>query len=89
MSAPANIQRFFDGVIGMAKIGGHYGIPRPGLVFERRAERRLVLVQRMPYDPAMAEVITPEQLEAQQQNEYEGMVHFGALCGWLVTDETQ
>ena len=66
--------------------GGAWGIPRSGLIFERHGGNRLVLVARMPHDPAMP--ITADELREQQDSDIEGTVlHFGA-AGIEVIDAT-
>jgi hypothetical protein len=66
--------------------GGSWGMPRSGLIFVKRGNA-LVLVARMPHDPAMP--ITPEQLREQQDSDIEGTkLYFGA-AGITVTDETR
>ena len=66
---PAHVawcRRHFD----MLADGGKWGIPRSGLVFQRRGDR-LVLIALMPWDPSMEGRITREQLDEQQADEYE------------------
>lgn len=68
------------------KIGGVWGVPRSGLMFQRVSENELALTARMPHDPAMS--ITEDELIEQQTHEYEGVKrHFGN-AGITVTDRT-
>lgn len=61
--------------------GGVWGIPRSGLIFEKRGHD-LVLTSQMPHIKEMP--ITPEQLAEQQESEYENVKrHFG-LAGITV-----
>jgi hypothetical protein len=48
--------------------GGTWGIPRSGLLYIKRGDR-LVLLARMPHDPAMP--ITEKQLDEQQHADIE------------------
>lgn len=76
-------------IFEMIKVGGSWGVPRSGLVYQRDSETSLVLVARMPWMPEMDGTITPAQLAEQQQSDHEGMVaHLGA-AGITVTDVTQ
>jgi hypothetical protein len=50
--------------------GGVWGIPRSGMVFEKR-DGALVLVAQMPHMPEMP--ITEEQLVEQQESEFNGV----------------
>ena len=55
--------------------GGAWGIPRSGLVFQKRGGM-LVLVDQMPHVEAMP--ITPAQLAEQQQGDFDATkVEFG------------
>jgi hypothetical protein len=65
--------------------GGSWGIPRSGLIFTKRGNT-LVLIARMPHDPAMP--ITAEQLREQQNSDFEGTVLHFVAAGVDVTDET-
>lgn len=64
--------------------GGSWGIPRSGLVFRKHGDV-LVLAARMPHDPAMP--VTPEQLVAQQDADYEGTRRHFAEAGITVRSE--
>jgi hypothetical protein len=67
--------------------GGVWGIPRSGLVFNRRGNV-LVLVARMPHVPQMP--ISVEQLDEQQKREFADVKrHFeaaGIKVEWKVED---
>jgi hypothetical protein len=68
--------------------GGVWGIPRTGLIFTRTGENELTLTARMPYMDGMEELLTPEQLDEQQQSDYEGTrIHMEA-AGITVKDAT-
>jgi len=61
------------------KDGGSWAIPRSGLIFVKQ-HGKLVLTMSMPYDEAMADVITPEQLKEQQDSDFNATVeHFGRV----------
>lgn len=66
--------------------GGSWGVPRSGLIFNRHGNT-LVLVSRMPHDPAMP--CTAEQLHEQQQSDYESTKREFAKAGIEVIDETE
>lgn len=75
-------------MFSMIRVGGVWGVPRSGLVYQRTSETTLVLTDRMPWMPEMEGTITAEQLAEQQQSDHEGMVaHLGA-AGVTVTDST-
>lgn len=63
--------------------GGAWGVPRSGLFYQKQGDK-LVLVDRMPHDPAMP--ISAEKLRAQQDSDHAANVeHFGA-AGVTVTE---
>lgn len=69
----------------MLRDRGVWGVPRSGVVFQKReAERELRVVARMPHDPAMS--ITPEQLAEQQQSEVDGLRARFEVLGITVTE---
>ena len=58
------------------KDGGVWGVPRSGLIFQRR-DGELVLIDRMPHTEEMP--VTPEQLAEQQRSDIAVITaHFGA-----------
>jgi hypothetical protein len=60
----------------MLRDGGVWGVPRSGLVFQRRGDE-LVLVNRMPHTQEMP--VTPEQLAETQRSDIAVITaHFGA-----------
>lgn len=61
--------------------GGMWGIPRSGLIFQRRGEK-LVLVTVMPHDDAMP--VSAEQLNEQQEVEYENVAKYFRAAGIIV-----
>jgi hypothetical protein len=66
--------------------GGSWGVPRSGLIFHRRGND-LVLVLAMPH---MAEMpITPEQLQAQQDSDFEAIREKFGEAGITVRKEVQ
>ena len=67
----------------MMKDGGVWGIPRSGVVFQRRGEE-LVLIDRMPHMEEMP--VTPAQLDRHQQDDFDVVkAHFEA-AGITVRD---
>ena len=66
--------------------GGTWGVPRSGLIFNRRGNT-LVLVGRLPYDPAMP--CTAAELHAQQQSDFNSTKREFAKAGIEVIDETE
>jgi len=60
----------------MLRDGGVWGVPRSGLVFQRRGDE-LVLIDRMPHTEEMP--VTSEQLAEQQHRDIAVITaHFGA-----------
>jgi hypothetical protein len=60
----------------MLRDGGVWGVPRSGLIFQRRGDE-LVLINRMPYTEELP--VTPEQLAEQQRSDITVITaHFGA-----------
>lgn len=59
--------------------GGTWSIPRSGLIFMKR-DGKLMLHMVMPWMPEMEGVITPEQLQKQQDSEFlEAVKAFGEV----------
>lgn len=69
--------------------GGVWGIPRSGVIFRKEGEA-LVLHATMPWMPAMLGRLTPEQLKAQQEGEFQAVKHYFEAAGIPVRrqDET-
>ena len=68
--------RTSNGQFAMMKDGGVWGVPRSGIVFQRRGEE-LVLIDRMPHMKEMP--VTPAQLDQHQQADFDVVkAHFGA-----------
>lgn len=70
----------------MTADGGTWAIPRLGMIFVRRGER-LVLVARMPHDPAMP--ISADELTEQQNSEFEDVRQHFKAAGIDVIDTTK
>jgi hypothetical protein len=73
----------------LLRIGGVWAIPRSGLIFTRTDETTLTLTARMPYQDGMEDILTPDQLNEQQQDEYEAVAEHMRAAGVTVTDETR
>jgi hypothetical protein len=72
---------FFD----MLSDGGVWGVPRSAVMFQKRGEK-LVLIDRMPYDPAMP--ITERELREQQDAELAVVSEWFGKAGIEVLDGT-
>lgn len=67
MSASALDIQWSQALFKTLRDGGVWGVPRSGLVFEKRGQK-LVLISMMPYVKEMPG--TPEQLHAYQMEDY-------------------
>lgn len=67
--------------------GGVWGIPRSGLIFQKRAgAREFAVVARMPHEEGMP--LSAAELAVQQQAEVDGTRARFAVLGITVPDET-
>jgi hypothetical protein len=73
----------------MMRVGGVWGIPRSGLIFTRTDETTLTLTDRMPYMDGMEELLTPAQLDEQQDEEYTACAEHFRAAGVTVLDATR
>lgn len=72
----------------MLRDGGVWGVPRSGLIFEKReAERVLAVTARMPWMSAMP--CSAAELDEQQRDEVEGIRARLEQVGITVIDETR
>jgi hypothetical protein len=76
----------------MMRDGGVWGVPRSGLMFQRRGDT-LVNTMRMPFMPEMADPSkncphTAAELEALQEQDFQQHVEHFAAAGITVTKET-
>lgn len=67
---------------------GTWGIPRSGLIFQKRGEQ-LVLVNRMPWMPEMGDEITEHELRLQQDREFDENRKWFGEAGIPIIDETK
>jgi len=65
--------------------GGAWGVPRSGLLFQRRQEH-LILVSRMPWKDGIG--MSAEQLRQYQKADYQVIAKHMASAGITVLDET-
>ena len=72
-------------LFNMLAEGGTWGIPRSGLIFNRRGDQ-LVLVNRMPHDPDMP--MAAVELARQQQSDYRAVKREFAKADITVIDLT-
>lgn len=66
--------------------GGMWGVPRSGLMFQRRGEK-LILISRMPWAEGMP--ISKNELVEQQEQDYEQIQHYFGLAGITVEREDE
>lgn len=68
--------------------GGVWGIPRCGLVYVKEAqEKRLVLIQRMPWEEGMP--LFPEELRSHQDWDHERVVAMMNAIGVEVIEDAE
>lgn len=82
---PAHV-RWCANLFASIKDGGAWGVPRSGLIYRKRGGA-LVLVARMPHDPALP--ITAEQLAEMQQSDIDATREHFTAAGIEVKDETE
>lgn len=92
MSAPELDPRHVEwmrSTFNTLRVGGVWGIPRSGLVFTRTDETTMTLTDRMPYMEGMESLLTPAQLDEQQQEEYDACAAHFRAAGITVNDATR
>jgi len=69
------------------KDGGYWGVPRSGLMFQKRGYNKLVLVETMPWDKTLP--ISARQLLHQQTDEYKNIKEHFSMAGIIVSSEVE
>lgn len=78
---------FCENLWRMLLDGGHWGVPRSGLMYRKdEAAMQLVLFHRLPWEAEMP--MTPEQLREQQDSDHAMNVEMFGMVGVTVIDAT-